>query len=62
MSKIHHMKGVMKYLSVFRRKFRDRQDASDEIQTSIYFIKGELQNFIEKVISLFFKLKTIPVE
>ena len=51
MSKINHVKGIMKDLSIFRGKFRDRQDVSDEIQTNIYLIKDELQTSIEKLIS-----------
>ena len=41
----------MKKLNVFRKEFRDRQDISDEIQTSICLIIDYLQNSIEKVIS-----------
>ena len=41
------MKKVIEYLNVFRRYFRVRQDVSDEIQTSISFIKYELQTSIE---------------
>ena len=40
MSKNHHIK-----------KYRVRQDFGDETQTSIYFIKDELQNSIETIIS-----------
>ena len=45
------MKKVIEYLNVFRRYFRVRQDVSDEIQTSISFIKYELQTSIENIIS-----------
>ena len=32
---------------VFSRDFKVRQEVNDEIQTSISYIKDELQNFIE---------------
>ena len=48
------MKKVMEYLNFFRRYFRARQNVSDEIQTNIYLIKDELQNFI-KMLYLFTK-------
>ena len=51
MSKIHHTNKVTKYLNVFRKYFRARQDVSDEIQTSISFIEDEIQTFIEDNIS-----------
>ena len=40
-----------KELNFFRKEFRDRQDISDEIQTSISLIRDELQTYIEKLIS-----------
>ena len=51
MSKINHMKKVIEYLDVFRKYFMVRQENSDEIQTSISFIKYELKNYIEHNIS-----------
>ena len=45
------MKTVMEYLNTFRKSFIDRQDFSDDIQTSIYFIKYELEINIETDIS-----------
>ena len=45
------MKRVIKDQCVFRRDFRVRQEVSEEIQTSIYFIKDELQISIENHIS-----------
>ena len=45
------MKKVIEDLNVFRKYFRVRQEVSDEIQTSIYFIKDELQTSIENNIS-----------
>ena len=50
MSKINHMKKLSEYLNVFRKYFRVRQEVSDDIQTSISFIKDELQNPIGKKI------------
>ena len=47
MPKSHHMKKVINDLNIFRKYFRVRQDVSDGIQTSIYFIKDELQTLIE---------------
>ena len=41
------MKKLIKDLNVFRKYFRGKQDVSDEIQTSISFIKYELQTPIE---------------
>ena len=41
------MKKVIEDLNVFRKYFRVIQEVSDEIQTSIYFIKYELQTSIE---------------
>ena len=52
MSKIHHIKKVIKYLNIFRGDFRARQDVSDKIQTSIYFRKDEIQTSIEICIYL----------
>ena len=52
MSKIHHMKEVMKYLGVFRREFRARQDVSDGIKTIVSLIEDDIQNSSEKVIYL----------
>ena len=43
----------MKELNIFRRDCSSIQDVSDEIQTSIYFIKDNLQTFIENFIYLF---------
>ena len=60
MSKIHHMKKVMKYLNAFRKYFRAIQDVSDEIQTIISFIKDEIQTFIETNISCKKENKKIP--
>ena len=51
MSKINNMKKVIDDLNVFRKYFRVRQEVSDEIQTSIYFIKDELQISNENNIS-----------
>ena len=51
MSNINPMMKVIKYLNVFRKYFRVRQEVSDEIQTSIYFIKDELQTSIENNMS-----------
>ena len=36
------MKKVIEDMNVFRKDFRVRQDVSDEIQTSISFIKDKL--------------------
>ena len=47
MSKITHMKKVIEDQYVFRSEFRFRQEVNDEIQTSIFYIKDELQNSIE---------------
>ena len=47
MSKTNHTKKLIEDLSVFRKYFRVRQEVSDESQTSIYFIKYELQNSVE---------------
>ena len=47
MSKIYHMKKVIEDMNVFRKYFRFRQDVSDELQKSIYFIKYELQTSVE---------------
>ena len=44
-------KKINEDLNVFRNYFRVRQEVSDEIQTSIYFIKDELQTYIENNIS-----------
>ena len=51
MSKINHMKKVIEDLNVFRRYLRVRQEVIDEIQTSIYFLKDELQISIKNIIS-----------
>ena len=51
MSKIHHTKKVIEDLNLFRKGFKARQYVSDEIQTSIYFIKYELQTSTETNIS-----------
>ena len=45
------MKKVIEYLNGFRKQIRVRQEGSDEIQTSISFIKCELQTSIENYIS-----------
>ena len=50
-SKVNHMKKVLEYMNVFRKDFRVRQEVSYEIQTSISFIKDELQTSIENNIS-----------
>ena len=55
MSKIHHMKEVMKYLNVFRREFRAVQHVSDEIQTS-FFLKISFKLLLN-ILYLFFKMK-----
>ena len=41
------MNKVIENLNVFRIYFRVRQEVSDEIQTSIYFIKYKLKTSIE---------------
>ena len=41
------MKKVMDDMNIFRKDLRVRQEVSDEIQTSIYLIKYELQTSIE---------------
>ena len=38
------MKKVIEDMNVFGKYFRARQEVSDEIQTSIYFIKDELKH------------------
>ena len=48
MSKITHMKQVIEDQYVFRSEFQFRQEVNDGIQTSISYIKYELQNSIEK--------------
>ena len=45
------MKRVIEYMNVFRKYFRVRQDVSDEIQTSVSFIKDDPQSSIENNIS-----------
>ena len=45
------MKKVIEDLNVFRKYFRVRQEASDEIQRSIYFINDDIQTSIENNIS-----------
>ena len=47
MSKIHHIKKVIEDLNVLKKNFRVGQDVSDKIQTSICFIKYEVQISIE---------------
>ena len=47
MSKINHMKKVIEDVNIFRKYFRVKEDISDENQTSISFIKYELQTSIE---------------
>ena len=49
------MKKVIEDLNVFRKYFRVRQEVSDEIQTSISFIKAELQAFNESLKFIFNK-------
>ena len=51
MSKSNHIKKVIEELNVFRKYFRVRKEVSDEIQSSIYFIKDYLQTSIENKIS-----------
>ena len=50
MYRIHNMKKVMEYVDVLSIYFRVRQDVSDEILTSIYFIKYELQTSIKTML------------
>ena len=45
------MKKVIEDMNVFRKYFGVRQKVSYEIQTSISFIKDELQTSIENIIS-----------
>ena len=45
------MKKLIEDLNVFRKYFRGKQDVSDEIQISIYFIKYDIQTYIENNIS-----------
>ena len=45
------MKKLIEDLNVFRKCFRARKEVGDEIQTSISFIKDELQTSIESNIS-----------
>ena len=47
MSKIILMKKVIEDQHVFRTEFKVSQEVNDGIQTSIYYIKDELQNSIE---------------
>ena len=47
MSKITHTKKVIEYQYVFRSDFNVRQEVNYRIQTSISYIKDELQNSIE---------------
>ena len=49
--KINHIKKVIENMNVFRKYSRVRQEVSDEIQTSISFIKNDLQTPIENNIS-----------
>ena len=44
---MNHTKKLIEDMNVFRKYFRVRQEVSDEIQTSISFIKDEPQNSIE---------------
>ena len=53
MSKITHLKKLFEDQYVFRKYFKVRQEVSDEIKTSISYIKDELQipnedNIIDK--------------
>ena len=43
------MRYILEYLGIIRRKYRDRKNISDEIQTIIPLIKNELKISIEKV-------------
>ena len=47
MSKITHMKKVIKDRYMFRSDFKFIQEVNDEMQTSIFYIKDQLQNSIE---------------
>ena len=40
----------MNELGIFRREFRNNQAISDEIKTSIYFIKDPIKTFIATVL------------
>ena len=40
----------MNELGIFRREFRNNQAISDEIKTSIYFIKDPITTFIATVL------------
>ena len=51
MSKITHTKKVIEDHYVIRKDFRVRQEVNDEIQTSISYIKYELQIYIQNNIS-----------
>ena len=51
MSKINHTKKVIDDLNVLRKYFRVRQEVSDEIKASIYFIKDEFQTSTKNNIS-----------
>ena len=62
MFKITHMKKAVEEQYVFRRDFRVRQGVSDEIQTSISFIKHELQNSIDIIYLLKNKGTIVLVE
>ena len=48
MSKITHTKKVIEDKYMFRSDFKVRQEVNDETQTSISYIKDDLQNYIEK--------------
>ena len=48
MPKTTHMKKVIEDHYVFRSDFKVRQEVNNGIKTSIYYIKDELQNPIEK--------------
>ena len=51
MSKINHTEKLIEDLNVFRKRFRVRKELSDEIHTSIRFIKDEIKTSIENSIS-----------
>ena len=56
------MKKVIEDLNVFRKYFRIRQEVSDKIQTSISFVKDELQISIEIIYLVRKERKNILVE
>ena len=49
LTKITTIKEVIDEKKVFRSEIMVRKEVNDEIQRSIYFIKDELQIFIEKI-------------